>query len=291
MLPQFLVAQTRKTFRKDLPTRNPFGLGMPMRTMKKLALTRAQKMQAMKKGAKKAFMDDRNKALCIAFREAGVPRKVLKSKVNKKNTMKPMPFSMIAKKVYKTNGRHPSAQAVSQVVESFHGKPAVQGRPRGTRKTTKEDDAIILKTFLKIRPPGVGVTARDIHEHLPKRLQKLVSIETIRLRLAEKGFKPTRKILKSDPDMKLRKARLGFCKSNKHRTRQGWKSYLQAAGDMKDFTYYPKKLMSRFRRYRSAWTYMRPHERNMTEFARPKQWFPQKAEHNRKLIHYPGADP
>ena len=76
----------------------------------------------------KALMDDMNKALCVALREAGVPRKVRKSKKHLKQSTKPMPFSMMAKKVRKTNGRHPTAEAVSQVVEGYYAGHAVRGR-------------------------------------------------------------------------------------------------------------------------------------------------------------------
>ena len=80
----------------------------------------------------KAVMNAKNKALCVAFREAGVPRKVIKTKFNKKMATKPMPYPMIAKKVYKTNGHHPTPQAVREVVKKFYAEPAKRGRPQGT---------------------------------------------------------------------------------------------------------------------------------------------------------------
>ena len=43
-----------------------------------------------------------------------------------------------------------------------------------------------------------------------------------------------------------------------------------------DFTYYPKALQARFKRYRSSWTYMTDAERQKKTFARPKRWFPPK---------------
>ena len=35
-----------------------------------------------------------------------------------------------------------------------------------------------------------------------------------------------------------------------------WKSNLQAVGDFKDFTWYPRELKPRFNKLRAPWTYM-----------------------------------
>ena len=42
-------------------------------------------------------------------------------------------------------------------------------------------------------------------------------------------------------------------------------------GDLKDFTYFPRKMKARFTRYRCAWTYMRASERRKAEFLKPKR--------------------
>ena len=44
-------------------------------------------------------------------------------------------------------------------------------------------------------------------------------------------------------------------------------------GDLKDFTWYPRSLQARFKRYRSSWTYTTQAERAKPAFARPKRWF------------------
>ena len=55
-----------------------------------------------------------------------------------------------------------------------------------------------------------------------------------------------------------------------------WKNEVQAVGDFKIFTWYPKKLYSRFKRLRASWTYMTKKERHQAEFLRPKRWFKKK---------------
>ena len=42
-------------------------------------------------------------------------------------------------------------------------------------------------------------------------------------------------------------------------------------GDLKDFTYFPRKMKARFIRYRCVWTYMRASERRKAEFLKPKR--------------------
>ena len=44
--------------------------------------------------------------------------------------------------------------------------------------------------------------------------------------------------------------------------------------DLKEFTYYPKKLQPKFRRVRCRFTYMNKKEKKMAKFQRPKRWFP-----------------
>ena len=68
-----------------------------------------------------------------------------------------------------------------------------------------------------------------------------------------------------------RKARVRFCTSHQHRSPAQWAAYLQGCGDFKAFTYYPKKLKTRFTCYRCSWTYMKASEKYKAEFLKPKK--------------------
>ena len=116
--------------------------------------------------------------------------------------------------------------------------------------------------------------AKTIHKALPKILQKKIKQRTIIRRLASKGYVPQRKLNKSDPSIKNKQKRFKWCKKFKDRTAQEWKANLQAIGDFKDFTYYPKELQPKFRKLRAPWTYMTNKEKKQGSFLRPKRWFP-----------------
>ena len=150
------------------------------------------------------------------------------------------------------------------------------GRPVGSRKTTKAEDKKLLATFHKLRPPGHGVVARAVHKALPKKFKNKISKRTVIRRLAEKGFKPQKKMQKTDPGPALAKKRCRFGKIYEGWTAEQWKSLLQGVGDIKEFTYYPKVLRGRFKRFRAPWTYMTKREKHLPAFVRPKRWFPKK---------------
>ena len=143
----------------------------------------------------------------------------------------------------------------------------------GFRKTSKQDDKKILATFHKKRPPGHGVDSRVVHNALPKNLRKNICRRTVIRRLADKGFTPQKKRCKSDPDEQLKKRRLQFCRRHKGKTASQWQSQLQAVGDLKTFTWYPKELYGKFQKLRASWTYMNEKEKKMGAFQRPKRWF------------------
>jgi len=111
---------------------------------------------------------------------------------------------------------------------------------------------------------------------LPKKIRTKVGRRTVIRRLGEKGFKPERKIQKSDPGPALCKKRISFGKKNADKTGADWSEQLQAVGDFKDFTWYPKSLMGKFKRLRAPWTYMTKKEKKLPAFVRPKRWFPKK---------------
>ena len=70
------------------------------------------------------------------------------------------------------------------------------------------------------------------------------------------GDAPFRKILKSDPGVALAKKRVTFAKKHADKNAQAWKGFLQGVADLKDFTWYPRDLQARFKKYRAPWTYM-----------------------------------
>ena len=143
----------------------------------------------------------------------------------------------------------------------------------GYRKTSKADDKKILQTFHKKRPPGHGVDSRVVHSALPKNIRKTITRKTVIRRLAEKGYTAQKKQSKSDPDEKLKKRRLQFCRKHQGKTARQWQSQLQAVGDLKIFTWYPKELYGKFQKLRASWTYMNEKEKKMGAFQRPKRWF------------------
>ena len=182
----------------------------------------------------------------------------------------------IRKLVKKTDGKRPSIGAIQEAAESFGTVKGAVGRPEGWRTTTKAEDREILATLKKIRPPGCYVDSRKIHRALPKKLKGEISRRTVRRRVAEKGFKPQKKLDKqSFSETQVRK-RLAFQKAHEDWTSGTWKSELQVVGDLKDFTWYPQDLRARFHQLRSPWTYMTDAERKQPAFQRPKRWFPKK---------------
>jgi hypothetical protein len=206
-------------------------------------------------------MDMKNRALCFALRNP--PTGVAKTKLKD-----------IVKVVKKMSGRRPTLGAVAEAAASFGDEKGVVGRPVGSRKTTKEEDKQVLTTFHKMRPPGHGVDSRLIHSALPRTLKKKITRRTVVHRLAEKGIRPEKKINKSDPGPALMRTRLAFAKKFEGKTAQSWKADLQAVGDIKEFTWYPKALQPKFKRLRAPWTYMTKAEKKLPAFVRPKRWFP-----------------
>ena len=71
------------------------------------------------------------------------------------------------------------------------------------------------------------------------------------------------------------KKRLTFARAHLDKTPAAWKSELQAVGDIKEFTYYPRDLRPKLAQLRAPWTYMKAAEKKKPEFQRPKRWYPQ----------------
>ena len=67
--------------------------------------------------------------------------------------------------------------------------------------------------------------------------------------------------------------RLAFAKKHATKSAAQWNEFLQAVGDIKEFTFYPRDLRPKFKQLRSPWTYMRAEEKLKPAFVRPKRWF------------------
>ena len=123
-----------------------------------------------------AQMDESTRAMIFALR-------------NPPKGSKPAKLKDIRKLVKKKNGRRPTLQSISDAAKTFKTPKMKRGRPLGSRATTKAEDRNILNAFKKVRPPGYGVVARQVHSALPKKVQKKIQKRTVIRRLAEKGCK------------------------------------------------------------------------------------------------------
>ena len=208
-------------------------------------------------------MNAENRALCFFYRNPPPGSSIAK----------PLKWTAIAKMVWNADGRtHPTPDAVRKCVLGWRSVRKARGRKKGWRKTTQAEGKQIIASFHRARRPlGSKVTSRDVAVGLSPQLRAKVTRRTIRNRLAEVGFKPETKLEKQDFLEKQRQARVAFCKVHQHRTPAMWAAYLQGCGDLKDFTYYPRKMKVRFNRYRCAWTYTKASEKRKAEFMRPKK--------------------
>ena len=88
------------------------------------------------------------------------------------------------------------------------------------------------------------VDAAVIHSWLPRHLQvgpKAISVETVRLRLADDNLKWTEKAEKGEVQPKVAKARLEFCRIHGKRTKAQWLNRVQLVADFKEFHLVPSK--------------------------------------------------
>ena len=153
-------------------------------------------------------MDAENKALAYVLRHPPAEWAV-----------KPLSYVRIAAHfVKKPDGSRPETSTVRKAVKSFANAKSKRGRATGWRKTTPEEDAIILRLFRKLRPPGHGITAPEVHRALPPTLRRKLCAETVRLRLAALGYKYSEKMEKSCGDRAWRKRRLAFCRRHANKS-------------------------------------------------------------------------
>ena len=212
-----------------------------------------------------ARMDLRNRALCYAYRNPAPGQEKVKFR-----------DIIELKLVVKTDGTVPQAGAIADAAKSFHEEKQKRGRKKGWQKTTKAENKKILDKFKELRPPGCGIDSREVHKNLPTNLRAKITRRLVVRRLADKGYTAQKKLTKNDPSKTLCKRRLKFSEKYRGWTKAQWNAEVQGVGDIKQFTYYPKKLYSKFKRLRASWTYMSQKERYQTAFLRPKKWFPKK---------------
>ena len=173
-----------------------------------------------------AHMDAENKALAYVLRHPPAEWAV-----------KPLSYVRIAAHfVKKPDGSRPETSTVRKAAKSFAKAKSKRGRATGWRKTTPEDDAIILRLFRKLRPPGHGITATEVHRALPTILRRKLCAETVRLRLAALGYKYSEKMEKSCGDRAWRKRRLAFCRRHANKSPASWARTLHAVADLSLFT-------------------------------------------------------
>jgi hypothetical protein len=212
-----------------------------------------------------AQMDAPTRAMCFALRNPGKGHK-------------PMRLVNIQKLISKKDAKRgkasrPTVQAISLAAKNFKAVKQQRGRKIGWRKTSKQEDKKILRTFHVLRPPGHGIDSRALRDALPKKLQRKVCRKTIIGRLADKGFTARKKKRKTDLGPTTVRKRMKFCKKHENKDADEWKDFLQGVGDFKKFTWYPKTLQPSFKRLRASWTYMNDKESHQPMFQRPKRWF------------------
>ena len=168
----------------------------------------------------------------------------------------------------------PCASAISEAASTFKDEKEKRGRKTGWRKTTKDEDKIIIQKFHHLRPPGHYVDSRMVKSALPKKVKEKVSRRTVIRRLADKGFHARKKLDKQDYGPKWRAARVKFARGHTGLSKEQWQTKLQAVGDITEFVWYPKAMQPRHRQLRAKWTYMTEEERWKPAYSRPKRWYP-----------------
>ena len=98
----------------------------------------------------RSYMDERNCALAFYYRN---PPPM--------SDARPLPYNDICSLVRKKNGKQPSLQAAKQAVANFREPCLKRGRKPGWRKSSPGEDNLILKTMLRLRGDGLGVSQKS----------------------------------------------------------------------------------------------------------------------------------
>ena len=84
-------------------------------------------------------------------------------------------------------------------VKNFHTDAMPRGRKPGWRKTARTEDRAILRAFFRVRQPcGSAVEYKDVWCALPDALRAKICVETVKNRLAEKGYRLEDKLSADD---------------------------------------------------------------------------------------------
>ena len=130
-----------------------------------------------------------------------------------------MGYSDIANVVKKKDGTHPTESSVREAVKAFTTKGKKKaGRPKGSFKTSKEEDKQIMTAFHKVRPPGAGVTARKVHKALPKKLNWEAHHHQAP---CEEGLPPPRQSEQGNAERAQQKEAVGFLQFTQRQDRAG----------------------------------------------------------------------
>ena len=223
-------------------------------------------------GAMGMHMDERTRALCYFYKHPPPGSDV-----------KPLKYAEIAAIVRKPGQQRLKQTTIRRAVATFNSRRGIRGRKTGWRKTCPAEDKVIMKSFLKVRQPlGARVDARDVYNDLPDALRIKVCLRTVRERLKDKGFIMQDKLTKDDMGEAWRMKRMEFCRKHLSKSPSQWANFVQAVGDFRYFTYYPRNLKKRYLVKSCTQTIMRKGERrNKPAFFRPRKQIFKRSEFKR----------
>ena len=208
----------------------------------------------------KAYIDDANKAMIVHMRDEGCS------------------WKEIADAAFKTDGTNPTKKGCREVIRRWN-KPKGKS-PGAPRKTTADEDRLILRLFKKLRAKGY-VDAAVVHRALPRHLQvgpRAIHVETVRSRINVEGYTWQEKATKGEVGPKVQRDRMDFCKRNERKTEAQWLERVQAMCDFKDFTWFPPAMLQKVQKFRCKYTYLKEGEKLKPGLTIPKEgrWFKRK---------------
>ena len=196
----------------------------------------------------------------------------------KETGLKPQKYKDSCKHIKAPGKAKPKVTTVRMAVKTFHDEPAVNGRKKGYRKTTPAEDKAILAAVFRIRKPcGSQVAYSDVWCALADPLRSKICVETVKHRLAEKGYSLNDKLAADDKGVAWRKRRMDFCEEHQSKCAEQWGVAVQGVCDFKEFTYFPRKLKTVHKVKSCKRTIMKKSERTKPAFLKPRnKIFPKK---------------
>ena len=185
--------------------------------------------------------------------------------------LKPQPYRVICSHLQPPGQPEPLVATVHNAVKNFHTDAMPRGRKPGWRKTARTEDRAILRAFFKVRQPcGSECTYSDVWRALDDALRAKICVKTVKNRLMEKGYTLEDKLAADDRGKAWRDRRLAFCDKHREKSEDQWGHALQAVGDYKEFTYFPRTLKTRHKQLNCKRTIMSKAERAKPNFAKPR---------------------